>query len=433
MSNTKKKIIIVGGGAGGLELAAKLSTKFKKDNLIEISLVDKQLKHVWKPLYHEVAAGTYSYLHQEIDYISYAYQKDFTFILGPLKQINRKEKWILVDSLIDNNIAVPERKISYDILILAIGSKTNDFNIPGVTEHCLFLDSLYEAEICNKKFVQQIILSTQNSAYHSKISIIGGGATGVESAAEFNYVVTQIQKYEKLDYLSNKNFQISIYEASKNLLDMLPIRISQYIEKYLESNKVHVSTNTKITEIKPNGIVTKQGKFIESSLIVWAAGVKGNASTINHDLEVNHVQQFKVKTTLQTTLDSSIFAFGDCASCPQRDKKGTLFTVPPRAQAAHQQASFLVTTISNYLSQLPLPEYHYKDYGSLISLSRNQVIGYLMGKVAKSLYIEGLFARIAYWSLYKQHMLALKGFKYVILSTLAGLFLKKQRPEIKLH
>lgn len=422
MEPLKKKIIIVGGGAGGLELAARLSNKFKQS--LEITLIDKQLKHVWKPLYHEVAAGTLNGNH-EIDYITYAYQKGFKFIHGTIKKIDRADKSITLDSI--------EYKLHYDILILAVGSSVNDFNIPGVKEHCLFLDSLSEAESCNKRLLKQILHPLQQNSEAITISIVGGGATGVELAAEFNYVLTNTRKYAMTANLPTYHFKISIIEAGNRILGMLPERVSKSVSHYLQENNITILTNTKITSIENNRLITADGKQIPASMIIWAAGVQGNTTAIQHDLAVNKLHQFEVKPTLQSTTDDSIFAFGDCAQCVLTNKKGESYAVPPRAQAAHQQASLLVKSISHYLNNQPLPTYQYKDYGSLISLSRNNVIGNLMSKIAKTLYIEGFFAMFAYWMLYKKHLSVLKGTKYVILSTIADFLMRKQRPEIKLH
>lgn len=429
----KKNIIIIGGGAGGLELVAKLCNKFKRTAAIDITLVDNQLKHVWKPLYHEVAAGTFTHSQEEIDYISYAYQKGFKFMLGNIKQINRVEKWIMIELVFNEKASVTTRRLYYDVLVLAIGSQANDFNIPGVKEHCIFIDNLIDAESCNNLLIQKIILSTQDSLNCISINIVGGGATGVELAAELNHVLAETRKYAKATGLNAFDFNITVIEAGKRLLGMLPERISHAASRYLEKNQITILTNTKIIAVNNNALITAKNKLITSSLTIWAAGIEGNTTAIKHDLAVNKIQQFMVKTTLQTTIDNSIFAFGDCASCLQIDKKGNTYSVPPRAQAAHQQASLLVKSIEKYLQNKPLPIYRYRDYGSLISLSRHNVVGNVMSKVAKNLYIEGVFARFAYWSLYKKHLLVLKGVRYVLLSTLAELCIKKQRPEIKLH
>lgn len=432
--SSKKKIVIVGGGAGGLGLVAKLGNQFKRSQSIEITLIDKNLKHIWKPLFHEIAAGTFVDYNEEIDYISYAHQMGFEFVLGQINQINRIDKFITISPYYDNTkLILPERQITYDILILAVGSKINDFKIAGVTKHCLLLDSLSDAEKCNRVLLDHIILCTQGNIRKMNISIVGGGATGVELAAELNHVLTEAKKYGNKKNQNTYHFQVSVIEADHRVLNNLPERVSHSVSHYLQKNNIKIFTNTKIMAVKENGLITAEGKLMEADMMIWAAGVKGNTDSIKHDLEVNKVNQFLVKQTLQTSRDDCIFAFGDCASCPQLNKNGSVSFVPPRAQAAQQQANLLVKSISYYLSNKSLPLYHYRDYGSLISLSHYNVVGNLMGRVAKNLYIEGIFARFTYWLLYKRHLLTLKGIKYVVFSVILELFIKKQKPEIKLH
>lgn len=433
-----KKVIIVGGGAGGLELVVKLCKKFKNNKLIEIILVDAHLKHIWKPMYHEVAAGTLFNYYDTIDYMSYSYQKDFKFIPGILKNIDIENKTISIDALFNEDSA-PDKiqksnQLAYDILVLAIGSQTNDFNIPGVHENCLFLDSLSQAELLNKVLTKKIVLLNENKIDEININIVGGGATGVELAAELNYAFSQVKKYNKNKLEPSKNkFNINVIEAGSRILSALPERVSQSVNGYLQSKEINVLTNTKIISVMQNSLMTSEKKIIKSTITIWAAGIKSNATSVKHKLEINELRQFIVKPTLQTTKAINIFAFGDCASCPQINKSNKIYFVPPRAQAAHQQANLLAKSISNFLNNKSLPAYRYRDYGSLISLSKYNVIGNLMSRVAKSLYIEGFLARLAYWMLYKKHLIIVKGFKYVFLSTISNILMKNQRPEIKLH
>ncbi|MBA2651845.1 MAG: NAD(P)/FAD-dependent oxidoreductase [Tatlockia sp.] len=437
MSSEKTRIVVVGGGAGGLELIVNLCNLAKKMPL-EIILVDKQLKHLWKPLLHEVASGTFSAYQDEIDYISYAYQKGFNFVYGELQEINQESQSVTVGlySPESQNFPYSERKIPFDILILATGSQVNDFNIPGVREHCLLLDDLAKAEFFHQILIDKIILKNQSGNKDTiKITIVGGGATGVELAAELAYTFSRAFKYLRkgLDSAENPLFQITLIDAASRLLNMMPKRISKSVRDYLIKHNIKVLTDTKITKVTEKGLETEDRGFIESSIIVWAAGIKANNLVLSHNLELNKINQFIVSDTLQTTVANNIFAFGDCACCPQVDKKGKTNYVPPRAQAAHQQAKMLAQSIKNYINNKPLPSYTYTDHGSLISLSHNNAVGVLMSRVAKSFFIEGLFARLTYWLLYKKHLLILKGARFVFLSSLIDLLMRKRKPEIKLH
>jgi NADH dehydrogenase len=167
---------------------------------------------------------------------------------------------------------------------------------------------------------------------------------------------------------------------------------------------------------------------------VWAAGIK--APDFLHEidgLETNRINQLVVKRNLQTTLDANIFAFGDCAACPWVGHDGT--TVPPRAQAAHQQASMLFKTVKYRIAgKKDLPEFTYRDYGSLVNLGSYTTVGNLMGALSGgSLFIEGLIARTMYRSLYKLHLMALHGFWSTALQTLARIITRRTEAHVKLH
>jgi NADH dehydrogenase len=190
-------------------------------------------------------------------------------------------------------------------------------------------------------------------------------------------------------------------------------------------------TRERIVEVRENGMLTADGKFIPASMMVWSAGIK--APDFLKDiagLETNRINQLVVRPTLQTTRDDGIFAFGDCAACPMPD--GGL--VPPRAQAAHQQASMLVKSVCRRLRGKALPEYVYRDYGSLVALGRFSTVGNLMGGLTGgSIMIEGTMARLVYWSLHKMHQIALHGWFKTSLSAYAHFISTPTRARIKLH
>ncbi len=444
----QKQVVVVGGGAAGLELAARLS-RLKHKNF-KLTLIDNKLKHIWKPLLHEIAAGT---LEQDaIDYIAYAHERQFDFHLGSILTLDRKQQTITLAAFQDDarNILLPERILHYDILVLAIGSLTNDFNIPGVKEHCLMLDNVEQAERFNQALLSEIITYTEPRTFLSapipslaaasttsesmqpakiKISIVGAGATGVELAAEIQAMLAKVATFLNRQY--EDWIELNLIEAASRILNTLPEKISDAVEKSLAEKNIHVIKNCAIEEVLADGVKAKNGEFIKSTITVWAAGVKGEVCLTHLDgLPVNVINQLKVNAYLQTT-DASIFALGDCASCDWVDHPGK--TVPARAQAAHQQAALLAQSIPLYLANQPLKPFQYRDHGSLIALTHSQVIGTLMTRTAKSIYLEGLLARLSYWFLYKKHLYVLKGFKFVVWHTLSDWMLKRQRVRIKLH
>lgn len=427
----KTRIVVVGGGAAGMELVAKLAKNAIKND-IELALIDNKLKHIWKPLLHEVAVGTLSALDHEVDYVSYASQHGFRFHYGYVEGLDREEKCVIIKELIEE-AENSQRRIPYDILVFATGSISNDYGIPGLKQHCYFLDNLSEAETLNKVLLKKIIKILNSNVpeeKHFNIAIIGGGSTGVELAAELQYAFTEVSRIKQ----NALPYTISVVESADRILPQLPQRISQMAALYLEKIHIQLLTNRRIIEVTDKGLKTKTNDFIPADMIIWSAGVQADPITREYDgLEVNALNQLVVKDTLQTTKDANIFALGDCASCPQWGKEGAITFVPPRAAAAHQQVKVLEKSLENYIKGKPLVPFKYKDYGSLVTISKYNIVGSLMPIVAKNLYMEGRLARWTYWWLYKNHQIQLYGLWRVIVLTLANALASKFHPKLKLH
>ena len=440
-------IVIVGGGAGGLELATKLGNKLGKKKKAAITLIDCTLTHLWKPLLHEVAAGSLNSYEDEVGYLGQGHWHHFRFRLGRMDRLDRKKQEVSLAPTLDDegNEYIPRRTFQYDTLIIAVGSTTNDFAIPGVREHCMFLDTRKEAD-----HFHQYLFRSFYTAHAQKepqregqlhIAIAGAGATGVELSAELHESAKQLAEFGLDEVKPDTDVKITVVEASDRILPALPPKLSEKARKALAGLNIETCTNTRITEATADGFKTENDKFIPAEIKVWAAGIKAPDFLKNIDgLETNQINQLVVKPTLQTTLDENIFAFGDCAACPlitNSDPEGANGTVPPRAQAANQQSTMLVKTMRKRLTgDVSLPEYKYVDYGSLVNISSYTTVGNLMGNLSKlsgSVMIEGIIARLVYISLYKMHQMALHGPIRMGLTTLANVFTRKAKPRMKLH
>jgi NADH dehydrogenase len=262
------------------------------------------------------------------------------------------------------------------------------------------------------------------------VAIVGAGATGVELAAELHNAAHELAAYG-LGQIKPENLRITVIEAGPRVLPALPERIGGPVHKTLEKLGVTVLTNSAVSEVTAEGLVTATGQMIPATLKVWAAGIRAPAFLEGiAGLETNRINQLQVRATLQTTRDDNIFAFGDCAACPQ---KGTDRNVPPRAQAAHQQASLLVKSLKLRIEGSDLPEYSYKDYGSLISLSKFSAVGNLMGNLTGSVMLEGWLARMFYVSLYRMHQMALYGTFRTLMLMLGSRIGRGTEPRMKLH
>ena len=437
MSNAVPKIVVVGGGAGGLELVTKLGKKLGKKNKAQATLVDSTHTHIWKPLLHEVAAGTLDSHEDEIEYLSQAMCSGFRFRLGRMDGLDRQKKQIsLAPTYNEDGLEIiPRRSFDYDYLVIAVGSISHDFGIKGVRDHCLFLDTTKQAEAFQKQLLQSYLRAhTQGRPLDEgqlNIAIVGAGATGVELCAQLHEVSHLLTAYG-LDEVNPHDVKLTLIEAADRILPGLPENISDAAVKELRELGVEVLAGERVIEVTESGIKTQSGKVIPSAIKVWAAGIKAPEFLKDIDgLETNWMNQLVVRQTLQTSLDDDIYAIGDCAACKWLGQEQN---VPPRAQAAHQMASLVYKSIVNRMKGKPIPEYHYHDYGSLVSLGRYGTVGNLMGNLSRgSMMIEGLMARMMYLSLYKMHQTALFGPFRVVMLSLSHLFRRSVHPKIKLH
>jgi len=442
MNKNPHKVVIVGGGAGGLELATRLGKAYGRGNKVIVTLVDKNRTHIWKPKLHEIASGSMDFGDHEVDYMAQAHWNHFTFRIGELKGLDRTNKTIdlfpYLDS--DGSPVTPIQQIEYDTLVVCVGSLSNDFGTQGVKEFALKLETQHDAKQFHSKMVNACIRAHhQKEVIHKRqlhVAIIGAGATGVELAAELHRTTREVVTFglDRID--PEKDIKVSLIEAAERILPALQPRLSLATEDLIKKLGVQVFTNSKVMEVMPTGIRLADGRVLESELVVWAAGVK--APDFLKDLgglETNRINQLVVFDTLQTTRDVNIFALGDCAACPCPDEDGGRGgIVPPRAQAAHQQASHLFQQIKRRLANKPLRAYRYKDFGSLVSLGKFSTVGNMMGGlIGKNLMIEGYFAKLMYLSLYKLHELAIHGVLKTSLYTFVRMITKQTNPTVKLH
>ncbi len=433
------RIVVVGGGAAGLELATRLGDRLGKRRLAEVVLVERGRTHLWKPLLHAVAAGSIDASEHQLNYLAQAHWHHFRYQFGEMIGLDRAGKRVHLAATFDEEgrQITAARSVGYDTLVIAIGSITNDFGTPGAAEHAVPLETPEQAERFHQRLVNAFLRAqSQDDAVRPgqlHVAIIGAGATGTELAAELYQTAREVAAFG-LDHVDpDKDIRIVLVEAAERILPALPERISVATLEILRKLGVEVRTKARVAEVGSDGVRLASGEIIPSELVVWAAGVKG--PDVLHDLdglEVNRVNQLVVTATLQTTRDPDIFAIGDCAACPQ---PGHEQPVPPRAQAAHQQASHLVRQLKRRLDGKPLEPFVYRDFGSLVSFGRLGAIGNLMGLLlGKGLFIEGALARLMYRSLYKMHERALHGVAKTLIGSLTrGLSRGRGEPRVKLH
>ena len=438
IDDKRHKIVVVGGGAGGLELVTRLGDRLGRNGQAIVRLIERSRTHLWKPLLHEIAAGSMDVGRHELDYLAQAHWHGFRYRFGEMVGLDRQARRVMLAATADDEgrEITPERSVGYDTLVIAVGSVSNDFGTPGAMEHAIMLDAPDAAARFNRRLVNACLRAhaqagpVQPGQLH--VAIIGAGATGTELSAELHRTTRGVVAFglDKID--PDKDIKITLIEAAPRILPALPQKIADATRAILIKLGVDVRTGAKVTAVEADGVRLADGSKIVADLVVWSAGVKGpDVLKDLGGLEFTRASQLVVTPTLQTTRDPDIFAIGDCASLTL---PGDTRSLPPRAQVAHQQASHLRRQIERKLRGEALQPFVYRDYGSLVSLGHHSTVGSLMGFiVGKNVFIEGLLARLMYRSLYKMHEIALYGPAKVTLDTVARAITRRTEPQVKLH
>ncbi|HLR78732.1 MAG TPA: NAD(P)/FAD-dependent oxidoreductase [Burkholderiaceae bacterium] len=432
------KIVIVGGGAGGLELAARLGRRHGPD---QVFLIDRDESHIWKPSLHEVASGTLDIHREGLSYRMLAKERRFTFVPGNVHNIDRERRCVQIEAFhsAQGQLVFDARDLPYDTLVVAVGSKSHFFGTPGAAEYAITLDSTTQAEYFRQQMLHELAAIARQREQGVtpepvlQIGIVGGGATGVELAAELLEAINGLTFYGTRDIDPQRNVKITLLEGSGRILAALPERLSVAASQLLAERGIDVRTSIKVTQVGPDFVQDDQGNRYPVDLCVWAAGIQAPAFLGELGLPVNRINQLVVDEFLRTS-DPDIFALGDCAQAPWLNGEGFL---PARAQVAHQQANYLCKVIAARVKgdSTPSPKpFRFKDYGSLIAVGHSRGVGTLMGVLAgKSLFVEGLLARFMYMSLHLMHHMAVLGFWRTASLAMGRLLMKRSTPRVKLH
>lgn len=430
------EIVIVGGGAGGLELACKLGRKLGPS---KVMLVDSRLFHIWKPSLHEVAAGTLD-VHQEgLSYQMLAHDNGFTFLYGAMTGMDTVQKTIKVGPIATQagEQVLPEREVSYAQLVVAVGSVSNYFGVPGAKEHTISLNATEDAERFRLTLLKLLAVTDNQKADDDRpggldVVIIGGGATGVELAAELREASWVYASYGFQHLQPRRDVRITLLEGAPRILAPLPERVSAAALRLLGERGITVVTDCRVTAIDADRVTDKQGNTYPADLCVWAAGIRAPEFLSQLGLPVNKGGQIEVDECLRVRGVPGVYAMGDCAACVDGDGK----PVPPRAQAAHQQADYLLDTFVRAAQGKAAggKPYRYRDYGSLVSFGQTTTVGSLMGSLkGLSWFVEGFFARTMYVSLHLMHHRAVLGAVRTGVLALARFLIRRTTPLVKLH
>lgn len=424
--------VIIGGGAGGLELAARLGRYFGREHGPDkVLLIDRSVFHIWKPTLHEVAVGTLNPQQEGLSYSILARRNHFSFTMGNLLGFDPSQKQLTLAAVYNEDDAseliIPERHITFGECVLAIGSGSNFFNTLGAAEHAYVLENARDAQKFQHHLLDLFAKAAFSPEKQLRVIIVGGGATGVELAAEMTEAYHEILP----TFARSQRFgiDITLIESSPRILAGLPENVSEQAQKALEQKGIAVLTDTRAQEIGRDFVRTDTAT-LAADVVVWAAGIKAADSNQHCGLPVNRINQFEVNAQLQTPA-AGVYAMGDCAACEWEDGK----LLPARAQVANQQATYLSKLFAAHDKNQPFTDvFVYQDMGSLVSLGDNKGVGNLMGSLSgKNFFIEGLVAKWMYMSLHLMHHRAILGTWKTTLLAFARLAQRRVSGRLKLH
>lgn len=401
----KKKIVIVGGGFAGVQLARNLD-----ENLFEVWLIDKINHHQFQPLFYQVATS----------------QIEPSNISFPLRNIfkNKKNIYIRLAELnkvnhAENSIQTSIGNISYDYLVLALGCKTNFFGNKNLEQHALTLKSTYDAiEIRNHILLvfEKIITATaEEKEALLNLVIVGAGPTGVELAGAFAEIKKYVlpKDYPRIDF---SKFNIYLIEGSNHTLNNMSINAKQASEQYVKEMGVELKTNEIVQDYDGENLTLKSGEVIKTKTVIWSAGVTANTFEGLPSSAITFGNRIKVNRINKVEGVENIFAIGDIAYM-----ETPLYTKghPQVANVAINQAKLLAKNLKKIHQNKSTQEYEYNDLGSMATIGTNKAVVDL-----PFLKFKGYFAWIVWMFLHLMLILSVKN-KLIIFINWAWAYLTK--------
>lgn len=366
MKKEKKKVVILGGGFGGLYTYKGLYKHFKHDEL-DITVVNRTNYFLFTPMLHEVATGGLAH-HQIVESIRQViYKTNDKLHVAELVSIDCDKR------IVKTTIG----ELPYDILVVALGATTNFFDTPGACEHAFVLKNLHDAIKLRNTLIETFEKAseiTDEEARRKALSfaVVGGGATGVELVAEITelYMTTFLKYYHGL--IKTSDIPLYLVNRGPELLAPFHPSLRKKALKILSKNKVRVLLNTGVKEVKENGILLDNDTFLDVGHVVWAAGVKPNSPMFIQDIPLDKNGKVIVNSTLQLSGHPEVFVLGDMASIDSNP-------MPMLAQIAERQGLHTGLNISKLVNKKRLIPFEYKLKGELASLGQWNAVANIYG------------------------------------------------------
>ena len=354
----KPKVVILGGGFGGLTAARAL------DKTADVTVVDRHNFQTFLPLLYQVSTAGLAADHVAYPIRGALRKTSVKFRMGSPILIDHKNKEVKLDS---------SEVLKFDHLIVALGSVTSDFGIPGVNEFALGMKSVHEALNIRAEIMRRFEdLCRFEDETRFSIAVVGGGPTGVEMAGAIAELVRGPLKSDEATAAAH--IDVRLIEAGPRLLPPFAPSLSERTKKDLEKLGVKVMLNTAVKAIEHRKIILKDDSVLNSEITIWAAGVKGSDAMAQLNLPTvgNRVA---VEPTMQVKNYPYVWALGDIAGSLGKDGK----PLPMVAPVAIQQGKFIAKQINRLISNKPLGDFKYLDKGSMATIGRNKAIVQVRG------------------------------------------------------
>lgn len=365
----QKKIVIIGGGFAGLYAARAIARAAR--SRVAITIVSRTNYFLFTPMLHEVATGGLGH-HQVVESVrEIVHGLPIDFYEATVQSVNLAKK----------EIATERGAISYDMLVLAQGATTNFFNTKGAAEHALVLKDLRDAIALRNMIIERFETAaheTDSAAREKLLSfvVVGGGATGVESAAEIaefvNYTLVQ---YYKQGCLGTKP-TVTLVQSGSELLPMFVPAIRTRAAKVLQKAGVRILFNTKVQEVSADGVTLAGGDMLSAATVLWTAGVKPNQiPTEDGSLPLHASERIITDEAFRVAGHTDVFAIGDGALVAGFGERG----LPMLAQVAIAEARHLTQNIRRMFDGKAMLPFSYHSKGELVSLGRWEAVGSIFG------------------------------------------------------
>lgn len=362
----RPRVVIVGAGFGGLWAARALAGK-----PVEALLLDKDNFHAFWPLLYQVAAAEL-----EAEQIAFPVRRilrnkrNVSFLMGHVHDVDFEEQIVYTK----------QQQIPYDYLVLALGSASTYFGIPGAREHSFALKTIEEGIALRNHILRCFELALQEADEARRrrrltFVIVGGGPTGVEYAGALSELI-----YGPLrkDYHGVNIDEVSVVlvEMMDTLLAAMPPRLGRYAVQRLEDRQVQVRLNTTVSEVAKKAVHFEDGSHLQTETVIWTAGVRGAPLAEAWGLETARGQRVKVRSTLQLPQRERVYAAGDLVAFTGDDGQ----PLPMLAPVAMQQGQHAARNILRQIEgQAPQP-FHYRDKGTMATIGRSAAVAHIFGR-----------------------------------------------------